>query len=216
MKLIIGNKNYSSWSLRPWLLMRHAQLSFDEIGIPLFTDESKALMEQWCPARKVPVLHDGPLALWDSLAICEYIADKVGDRALWPDRADERARARAMSAEMHSGFIALRESMPMNCRRIVKGFVPGLEAQIDINRVVQLFEDALQNSGGPWLFGQYTVADAMFAPLASRFQTYQVKLPALSQQYVNRTLEDQAMQDWYAAARLEKEVIQNSEVPDSL
>lgn len=215
MKLVIGNKNYSSWSLRPWILMHHAQLNFEEINIPLFTDQGATLIDEWCPAKRVPVLHDGPLVLWDSLAICEYIADKVTDRSLWPERTDDRARARAMSAEMHSSFAALREAMPMNCRRKVLGFKPSLEVQIDINRIVQLFEDALQQSDGPWLFGSYTVADAMYAPVATRFNTYQIKLPALSQRYVERTLNDAPMKDWFAAARDEEAVIEKAEVPDS-
>lgn len=192
--------------------MHHAQLAFEEINVSLGTEQGTALIEQWCPAKRVPVLHDGPLVLWDSLAICEYVADKVSDRPLWPERTDERARARAMSAEMHSGFAPLREAMPMNCRRVVEGFKPALDVQIEINRIVQLFEDALQQSKGPWLFGHYTVADAMFAPIASRFQTYQITLPRLSQQYVAHTLEDAPMQDWYSQARLETAVIAQSEV----
>ncbi len=215
MKLVIGNKNYSSWSLRPWLLMHHAKLTFEEVNVSLFTEEGTRLIEEWCPAKRVPVLHDGPLVLWDSLAICEYVADKATTMSLWPERADERARARAVSAEMHAGFADMRGSMPMNCRRVVDGFKPTLEAQIDINRIVQLFEDALQTSGGPWLFGHYTVADAMYAPVASRFQTYQIKLPVLSQAYVERTLSDQPMQDWYASAREETAVIEKSEIEDA-
>ena len=194
--------------------MHHAKISFEEVNIPLFTDEGVALLDKWCPAKRVPVLHDGPLVLWDSLAICEYIADKVTQRTLWPARSDDRARARAMSAEMHSGFQALREAMPMNCRRQVKGFKPPLDVQIDINRIVQLFEDALQQQEGPWLFGQYSVADAMFAPVASRFHTYQIKLPALSQRYVDRTLNDEPMLDWYAAALAEDAVVERHEVSD--
>lgn len=194
--------------------MHHAKLDFEEINISLFTDEGASLIEKWCPAKRVPVLHDGPLVLWDSLAICEYIADKVTSIALWPERSDERATARAISAEMHAGFADMRRAMPMNCRRVVQGFTPSLEAQIDINRIVQLFEDALQQSGGPWLFGHYTVADAMYAPVAARFRTYKIKLPVLSQAYVDRTLDDAPMQDWYAAARIETAVIPKSEIED--
>ncbi len=212
MKLVIGNKNYSSWSLRPWILMHHAQLDFDEVGISLGTAQGAALIDEWCPAKRVPVLHDGPLVLWDSLAICEYIADKVTSMSLWPERADDRARARAMSAEMHSGFAALRQAMPMNCRRTVTGFSPSLDVQIDINRIAQLFEDALQQSGGPWLFGHYTVADAMFAPVASRLDTYQINLPSLSKSYVARTLDDAPMKDWYEQARAEEAVIEDFEI----
>lgn len=212
MKLVIGNKNYSSWSLRPWILMQHARIAFEEVNISLFTNEGTAMIKKWCPAKRVPVLHDGPLVLWDSLAICEYIADKVTDMSLWPERSDDRARARAMSAEMHAGFAELRRAMPMNCRRLVDGFKPSLEVQIDINRIVQLFEDALQQSEGPWLFGHYTVADAMYAPIASRFRTYQIQVPVLSQRYLDRTLEDKPMQHWYEQARLETAVIEKSEV----
>ena len=216
MKLVIGNKNYSSWSLRPWVLMHHAKLEFEEINISLFTDEGAGLIEKWCPAKRVPVLHDGPLVLWDSLAICEYIADKVTNMSLWPERSDERARARTISAEMHAGFADLRRAMPMNCRRVIKGFKPPLDAQIDINRIVQLFEDALQQSGGPWLFGHYTVADAMYAPVASRFHSYQIRLPVLSQGYVQRTLDDAPVKDWYKAARAESAVIAQHEIEDGL
>jgi len=212
IKLVIGNKNYSSWSLRPWILMRHAGIEFDEVRIPLFTTEGEKLLEEWCPAKQVPVLHDGPLILWDSLAICEYIADKYPRRALMPDGSADRAKARAMSAEMHSGFGALRTFMPMNCRRVIGGFEPDLNTRIDINRIVQLLEDALDESGGPWLFGRYSVADAMFAPIASRFHTYGIKAPGNTHNYFEQVLIDPAMQAWYRAADDENEVIEKSEV----
>jgi len=192
--------------------MQHAKLVFEEVNISLSTKEGAELIKQWCPAGRVPVLHDGPLVLWDSLAICEYVADKVTTMSLWPERSDDRARARAMSAEMHSSFMELRQAMPMNCRRIVEGFTPSLAAQIDINRIVQLFEDALQQSGGPWLFGHYTVTDAMFAPVASRFITYKVSLPLLSQAYVRRTIEDAPMQHWYKQASAEQAIIEDFEI----
>ncbi|MEE9319348.1 MAG: glutathione S-transferase family protein [Granulosicoccus sp.] len=212
LKLVIGNKNYSSWSLRPWILMQHSGIEFDEIRIPLFTTEGEKLLEKWCPAKQVPVLHDGPLVLWDSLAICEYIADKNPHRALMPDESSDRAKARAMSAEMHSGFGALRTFMPMNCRRIIEGFEPDLNTRIDINRIVQLLEQALDESGGPWLFGRYSVADAMFAPVASRFHTYGIKAPGNTRSYFEQVLADPAMQTWYRAAVDENEVIEKSEV----
>lgn len=216
LKLVIGNKNYSSWSLRPWILMQHAGLSFEEVSIPLFTPAAEALLEEWCPAKRVPVLHEGPLVLWDSLAICEYIADKVAGRsaeqALWPERSAERARARAMSAEMHAGFVDMREAMPMNCRRRVENFQPSLAVQIDINRIVQLFEDALQQSGGPWLFTHYTVADAMYAPIVSRFHTYGIAVPKLSRRYMQHVLDDPAMRQWYQAAAAETRTIEQFEI----
>ena len=195
--------------------MKHASIGFTEVNIPLFTDKMDAMMDEWCPSRQVPVLHDGPLVLWDSLAICEYLADKEGGIYLWPQDSTTRARARAMSAEMHSGFEFMRSTMPMNCRRIVNGFEPNLETRIDINRVVQLFEDALQESGGPWLFGDYSVVDAMYAPVVSRFNTYKIQLPFESAQYAKRVLEDLHMQAWYAAAANEKQVLEQSEVPDA-
>ena len=214
MKLILGNRNYSSWSLRPWILMRHAGLDFEEVLIPLATEEGERMKAELCPAGKVPVLHDGPLVLWDSLAICEYVADKVRDPALWPRDASLRAEARAMSAEMHSGFGPLRRAMPMNCRREVSGFVPDFDTRTDIDRLVELFESALRR-GGPWLFGDYSVADAMFAPIASRFRTYGIDVPPDTRAWIERTLEDPPMREWYAAAAAEPETIERSEIPDT-
>ena len=212
MRLIIGNKNYSSWSLRPWILMRHARVRFDEVRIPLFTREGEQMLEELCPARQVPVLYDGRLTLWDSLAICEYVADRFDDKQLWPEDAASRARARAMSAEMHSSFQVLRSTMPMNCRRIVDDFEPDLDTRIDINRVVQLIEQALDDSGGPWLFGRYSVADAMFAPVASRFRTYQVPAPSSTQAWFEQVLADESMKRWYRDAEHEVEIIDRAEV----
>ena len=212
MRLIIGNKNYSSWSLRPWILLKHARIKFDEVRIPLYTTEGERLLEELCPAKQVPVLYDGRLVLWDSLAICEYIADKYPDKRLLPEAADDRARARAMSSEMHSGFQDLRTNMPMNCRRTVEGFEPDLATEIDIDRIVQLMEQALYDSKGPWLFGHYTVADAMYAPIASRFKTYGVRAPQRTQTYFEKVLNDASMQQWYEDATHEVEIIARSEI----
>lgn len=214
MRLIIGNKNYSSWSLRPWILMKHAGLDFDEVRIPLDTTEGALMLKEMCPAGKVPVLHDGPLVLWDSLAICEYIADKSKAGPLWPASVARRAQARALSAEMHSSFKALRRTMPMNCRRHVSGFEPDFDTRVDIDRVVELFESSLASSGGPWLFGAYSVADAMFAPVATRFSTYGIRTPRDTRAWIAQTLDDPAMQAWYADAAAETETIENSEIPD--
>jgi len=212
MRLIIGNKNYSSWSLRPWVLMKHARIKFDEVRIPLFTSEGERMMEELCPAKQVPVLYDGRLVLWDSLAICEYIADKFPDKKLLPEEASSRAQARAMSAEMHSGFYELRSNMPMNCRRRVENFKPDLATEIDINRIVQLIEQALQDSNGPWLFGHYTIADAMYAPIASRFKTYDVHTPSRTQSYFEKVLADASIKQWYEEASHETEIIEQSEI----
>jgi len=212
MRLVIGNKNYSSWSLRPWILLRHARINFEEVRIPLFTNAGDLMLEELCPAKQVPVLYDGRLVLWDSLAICEYVADRHSDKTLWPEAADARAQARAMSAEMHSSFAALRTALPMNCRRTVTDFKPDLATQIDINRVIQLMEQALDDSGGPWLFGHYTVADAMFTPVASRFKTYGISAPVNTANYFASVLDDKPMRSWYQDAEHEAEIIDAAEV----
>ncbi|MBX2835552.1 MAG: glutathione S-transferase family protein [Gammaproteobacteria bacterium] len=212
MKLVLGNKNYSSWSLRPWVLLKTAGYSFTEVNIPLDTPKGVAMLEEYCPAKKVPVLYDGPLVLWDSLAICEYVADKAPDAKLWPEDVRKRAEARSISSEMHSGFSVMRSAMPMNCRRKINGFKPSTECQIDINRIVQLWEQALNDSGGPWLFGSYSVADAMYAPVVSRFKTYQIGVPPLSAAYMQTVLDSDAIQQWYAEASRETEIIQSEEV----
>lgn len=214
MKLVIGNYTYSSWSFRPWWLMRAAGLDVDVVRIPLDTDETAALLKRWCPAGQVPVLHDGPLVLWDSLAICEYIADRHPRAGLWPDATDRRARARAMCSEMHSGFRLVRKRLPMNCRRRVQGFTPDLDTTIEINRLVQLFEDALDGSEGPGLFDRWGVVDAMFVPIASRFRTYGVRTPRATSAWMQRVLEHPASVEWYAAAAAETDVIAAAEIAD--
>lgn len=192
--------------------MKHARIAFEEVRIPLFTEDGRRMLDELCPAKKVPVLYDGPLVLWDSLAICEYIADKFEAKKLLPESAAEKARARAMSAEMHSSFQALRNAMPMNCRRTFENFTPDLETQIDIDRVVQLMEQALIDSNGPWLFGRYTIADAMYAPIASRFKTYGIRTPDLTRTYFDRVLADASMQRWYEDAEHEVEIIASAEL----
>jgi len=194
------------------MLLKHARIKFDEVRIPLFTVEGEVMLDELCPAKQVPVLYDGRLVLWDSLAICEYIADKFPDKRLLPEAASDRARARAMSAEMHSGFHELRANLPMNCRRRVERFAPDLATEIDIDRIVQLIEQALLDSKGPWLFGHYTVADAMYAPIASRFKTYGVRAPKLTQTYFEKVLNDASMKQWYDEASHETEIIERAEI----
>ncbi len=212
IQLVIGNKNYSSWSLRPWILLKHARIRFEEVRIPLFTERGTIMLEELCPAHQVPVLYDGDLVLWDSLAICEYVAEKFPDKRLWPENPQQRATARAMSAEMHSSFATLRSAMPMNCRRVINDVDIDSELQADINRMQHLLTEALNRSGGPWLFGHYTVADAMFAPVASRFHTYQVKPAEPVAQYFKRVLGDMSMQQWYSDAEHEAETISRAEL----
>lgn len=203
--LIIGNKNYSSWSLRPWLVLKMLDEPFKEQQIDLFLSDTKARILAANPAGKVPVLVDGKLRVWDSLAICEYLAECFPATRLWPDDAKLRAVARSIVAEIHSGFEALRRSLSMDItlRQIDYESSPAVEA--DIARVVSLWEEhrASHIADGDFLFGHFTIADAFFAPICTRFQTYNVALPPASQAYVRHILSLPAMQEWYRAAERE-------------
>ncbi|WP_440026687.1 glutathione S-transferase family protein [Chromobacterium amazonense] len=203
--LIIGNKNYSSWSLRPWLVLKMLDEPFKEQQIDLFLSDTKARILAANPAGKVPVLVDGKLRVWDSLAICEYLAECFPAARLWPDDAKQRAVARSIVAEIHSGFEALRRSLSMDItlRQIDYESSPAVES--DIARVVSLWEEhrASHIADGDFLFGHFTIVDAFFAPICTRFQTYNVALPPASQAYVRHILSLPAMQEWYRAAELE-------------
>ncbi|MGH8623026.1 MAG: glutathione S-transferase family protein [Burkholderiales bacterium] len=207
MTLVIGNKNYSSWSLRPWLAMKQAGIPFVEHRIALYQPDSKRRVLEHSPSGKVPVLKDGTITVWDSLAILEHLAEQFPDRGLWPQGAAARARARSVSAEMHSGFAALRARMPMNLRNSYpgRGLTPEVEA--DIARIVSLWADCRATASGPFLLGGFCIADAMFAPVATRFVTYGVKLPPVGQRYVDTVVALPAMQAWYADARAERETV---------
>ncbi len=209
--LAIGNYNYSSWSLRAWIALRHTGADFDVIRIPLDRPETKAAILAQSPAGKVPVLREGDLTVWDSLAICEYLAERFPAARLWPENREARATARSASAEMHAGFAALRRHMPMDCRarHPGAGHAPGVEA--DIARIVALWTDlrARFGAGGDMLFGHFTVADAMFAPVVSRFETYAVELDRVARDYVDAVLALPIMREWLAAAEAETEVIEN-------
>ena len=212
LTLIIGNKNYSSWSLRPWLLLKHAEIPFTEVRIPIYSSEWDNILS-YSPSGKVPALRDGDLTIWDSLAICEYLAECFPDRQLWPNNKEKRAVARTVSAEMHSGFADLRKNMNMNCRKFSpdKGRAPGV--QEDIDRIQEIWNDCRVRFGkeGPFLFGQFSIADAMYAPVTTRFTTYDVPLDKVSATYVKDVQSLPAMQEWFAAARAEKEVIEQYE-----
>ena len=213
LTLVIGNKAYSSWSLRPWLLLRRAGVAFEEVRVPLYRDDSPAALRRWSPAGKVPVLIDGDLTIWESLAIVEYLAERFPDACGWPRDAAARAVARAASSEMHAGFAALRAEMPFNCRQR-RRVTASAAAVADIARVQALWGEcrARFGGGGPWLFGAFGPADAMFAPVALRFLTYGVALDATARAYVETVAADAAVQAWIAAGRLEREVIAGSEV----
>ena len=207
--LIIGNKNYSSWSLRPWLLLKQAGIPFAEIRIPLYTPDTKAEILKYSPAGKVPVLHDGDVRVWESLAICEYLAEKLPRQNLWPTDPAARACARSIASEMHAGFGALRQHMSMNCRKRLpdKGRTP--EVLQDIKRICAIWNDsrARYGGGGDFLFGQFTIADAMYAPVVLRFVTYEVGLDPVAAAYVRAITALPAMQQWLAEAAAETEVI---------
>ena len=210
--LVIGNKNYSSWSLRPWLAMRVAGIPFAEHRIPLYGPGSKDQILVYSPAGKVPCLADGDLRVWDSLSICEYLAEK--HPGLWPQDPAARALARSVSAEMHSGFANLRAKMSMNIRKRYPGLGRTPESMADVARIVSLWSDcrARYGKGGRFLFGAFSIADAMYAPVVLRFRTYEVELPADCRAYSDAVLALPAMQDWIAAAMAETESLPQFEL----
>jgi glutathione S-transferase len=207
MKLLIGNRNYSSWSLRPWLLLRQAGIAFEEELLTFGSSDFAARVKRYSPAGKVPVLVDGDLVIWDSLAIAEYVAEKFPDKGLWPDATAARALARSICAEMHSGFADLRSRMTMNCQTHFTNVLFDVKVRKEVARVVEIWQDARQRFGGagPFLFGRFTVADAFFAPVTVRFAGYGVELPPVASQYVDTIGALPAMQQWLAAARAETE-----------
>jgi len=213
MKLVIGNKNYSSWSLRPWLLLRQAGIDFEEIPVRLFTKEFEAEIARYSPAGKVPVLIDGDVSVWDSLSICEYAAERFPAKALWPVESAARAMARSICAEMHSGFGNLRSQMPMNMTAMLPGLGWNVAVQRDIDRIAAIWTDLRTRYGtaGPFLFGSFTIADAFYAPVVSRFATYGVHLPELAKAYADFVLALPAMQEWAAAAREERDFVADDE-----
>jgi glutathione S-transferase len=206
-ELVIGNKNYSSWSLRPWLAMRVADLKFAEIIIPLDHDDTKSRILSHSAAGRVPVLHHGAITVWESLAICEYIAEQAP--AMWPSDAAARAKARAVSSEMHAGFPALRKAMPMNCRRIPAKIPTSTDIEADISRVFDIWRDCRGQfgSGGEFLFGAFSIADAMFAPVVSRLHVYDIDMDPVCDAYRNAVLNHPAMREWLSAALSEEWVI---------
>jgi glutathione S-transferase len=212
LTLVIGNKNYSSWSLRPWMLLKHLAVPFKEVLIPLDTPEFKDQVEKYGPSGRVPVLRHGTHCIWDSLAICEYLAELASKG--WPEERHARAVARSVCAEMHSGFTNLRLEWPMNARARNRRtpMTPGLEA--DIDRVDEIWNDCRRRfgAGGPWLFGQYSIADAMYAPVVLRFKTYSAQVSETARWYLATALEDAAMQEWVQAAQSEEWKLQASEV----
>jgi glutathione S-transferase len=203
--LIIANRNYSSWSLRAWLALEATGQQFEEIVIPLGQPDTTDNILQWSPTGRVPAFRHGEIVLWDSLAICEHLAESFPDVGLWPTEKHARATARSVVAEMHSGFVALRKHMPMNLRASYPGArrEPGVEE--DISRITTIWEECRANYGssGDLLFGSFTIADAFYAPVVSRFLTYGVSPGGVAGEYMDAVWALPAMQDWAAKAQAE-------------
>jgi len=216
LKLYVGNKNYSSWSMRPWVAMTQADIAFEEVYVRFdsFSEEShfKQRMSGLNPAGKVPVLQDGPLNIWDTLAIAEYLAESFPEKQLWPADKATRARARSICAEMHSGFSALRSHCPMN----IEALLPNRGALIwrdhagvraDVQRIVDMWTPLLQSHGGPMLFGAFTLADAYFAPVVMRLHSYALPVPTLISGYMERVQALPGVKAWVQSALAEKDFL---------
>jgi glutathione S-transferase len=215
LKLIIGNKNYSSWSLRPWLAMKVAGIRFEEEIIPLYESGSRERALKYSPTGKVPILIDGEHHVWESLAILEYLAEEFPDAGLWPTLPRARAHARAAATEMHGGFTALRKACPMNLWLPVKKRPQSEEVMSDLRRIDGLWSDcrARFGQGGPFLFGKFCAADAMYAPVAARINTFGLDMSDVSRLYVDAILAMPAFVEWRTAALKEPWVMQHNE-PD--
>ena len=214
LKLVIGNKNYSSWSLRPWLALRASNIAFDEVFIPLYTgDADKKRILAFTGSGKVPALIDGDITVWDSLAIIEYAAERFPESRLWPEDRASRAHARSISAEMHSGFVALRSECGMNLHRPVKAVTLSEAARADVARVQQIWIECRERhaTSGPFLFGAFSGADAMFAPVVHRFRTYAIEVAPLARDYMNAMMALPAFQEWTRAGLAETIVIERFE-----
>ena len=199
LKLVIGNKNYSSWSMRPWLALRANNIPFEEVFIPLYTDQTdKDRILSFSKAGKVPTLIDGDVTVWDSLAIIEYLAERFPEAKLWPAVRAARAHARAISAEMHSGFMPLRNECGMNLHRPIRAVALSDDARANVARIQEIWADCHARYGkqGPFLFGAFSAADAMYAPVVHRFRTYAIQVEAEAQHYVDAMMALPAFAEW--------------------
>lgn len=206
LEIYLGNKNYSSWSLRPWLLLKHLGLPFTEVMLSVSGSDFNPQVKVFSGNGRVPCLYADGFAIWDSLAIAEWLAEQHPQ--LWPAAPQARARARSIVAEMHAGLSKLRSAMPMNLKLRLKGKVVAPDVQRDIDRVIEIWTEARTQfacGDGPWLFGDYSIADAFFAPVVCRFDSYNVPLPPLAAAYRDTVLADPALQEWRAAALQESE-----------
>ena len=214
LKLVIGNKNYSSWSMRPWLALRANGIGFDEVFIPLYTgDADKQRILGFTRSGKVPALIDGDVTIWDSLAIIEYLAERFPEKRLWPEDRAQRAHARSISAEMHSGFAALRNECGMNLHRPVGAIELSADARANIARIQQIWIECRERFGGsgPFLFGAFGGADAMFAPVVHRFRTFAIEVAPEARRYMDTMMALPAFQEWTRAGLAETLVIEKFE-----
>ena len=212
MQLVIGNQNYSSWSLRAWLCLRQLSVDFEDVVVSLNADRLQERLGQFSPTKRVPVLIDGDLTVWDSLAICEYVSEQYADGKGWPRDPVLRAQARAIACEMHGGFMGVRSQMPMNCRATRKVDLSA-STQQEVQRIDAMWSSLCQThtAKGPWLFGDFSIADCMYAPVVFRFKTYRVNVSPDSTAYMNTMLANPHIQDWLAAALKETEIIPEDE-----
>jgi glutathione S-transferase len=212
MKLLIGNRNYSTWSLRPWLVLRHFDIPFEDEVLQLQGEGWREVLARRSPTGKVPVLQDGDLAIVETIAIIEYLADRFPDKPIWPADIAERALARAAAAEMHSAFTGLRSHAPMNLRASHPGKVSVDAVAKDLHRLETLWGSLLARSGGPFLFGAFTAADAMFAPVATRIRTYALPVSDVAAGYVEAIYGLPAFQDWLGLALHEPWIVDDDEI----
>ncbi|MDQ8726324.1 glutathione S-transferase family protein [Bradyrhizobium sp. LHD-71] len=214
LTLVVGNKNYSSWSMRPWIALKAAGIPFDEVVIPLYTgDADKQRILKYSPAGKVPILVDGEVTVWDSLAIIEYLAEKFPGKGFWPSDAGARAHARSISAEMHSGFMALRNECSMNIHRPVHKRALSSDAKVNANRIQEIWTACRRTygRGGSFLFGPFSGADAMYAPVVHRFRTYGVDVAGEAADYMSAMQAHPAFAEWSSDALKETWVIEKFE-----
>jgi glutathione S-transferase len=214
LKLVIGNKNYSSWSMRPWLALRANDIAFEEVFIPLYTGAAdKQRLLDFSRSGKVPALIDGGVTIWDSLSIIEYIAERFPEAGLWPEDRASRAHARSISAEMHSGFMALRNECGMNLHRPIRAIALSADARANVARIEEIWTDCRARYGklGPFLFGKFGAADAMFAPVVHRLRTYAIAVGPAAQAYAETMMALPAFQEWTRAGLAETLVIERFE-----
>jgi glutathione S-transferase len=205
LKLILANKAYSSWSLRPWILLTHFKIPFEEIVIPMDRPDTRATMLKYAPTGKCPSLQDGKVGVWESLAILEYVAEAFPEKAIWPRPKAARAHARSLASEMHAGFAALRQACPTNFRRKPKAIALSDEVRADVERIERAWAHARETFGksGPFLFGRFCAADAMFAPVVNRFHAYDLRVGKPARAYMDAIMSLPAWKAWIADAEAE-------------